>query len=91
MEGLRHDITNAPYHAFGEHANCRSYFCKKKDESMDDATDTSNIIPELKSAGIWDKIMLAVDKTAAKAEFLCENRTSNLYVYSNSKVYFYLS
>lgn len=76
IEGLRHDIRNAPFHAFACHNDCRSYFCKNKE----DATDIFSIIPDLKSSGIWDKIMLAVEKTAAKAESFSENRTSNLYV-----------
>ncbi|XP_050532483.1 uncharacterized protein LOC126900652 [Daktulosphaira vitifoliae] len=27
IEGLRNDILNGPYHIFGEHTKCQSYFC----------------------------------------------------------------
>ncbi|XP_062557727.1 uncharacterized protein LOC134222581 [Armigeres subalbatus] len=74
VEGLRHDIRNAPFHAFGVHDDCRSYFCKNKQ----DVTESQNIVLEFQSHGIWDKITLAVEKSAAKAEFFSENRTSNL-------------
>lgn len=29
VDGLRHDIRNIIYHVYGEHANCRTYFCDK--------------------------------------------------------------
>lgn len=75
-EGLRQDIRNAPFHVFEMHNGCRSYFCEKKN----DVSNTRCIIPDLQAIGIWDKIIVAIEKVAAKAEFLSENKTSNLYV-----------
>lgn len=75
IEGLRYDIRNAPFHAFGRHSACRDYFCTIKEEE-----DGGNLIPELEKAGVWIKILIVVEKIAAKAEFICENKTSNLYV-----------
>jgi hypothetical protein len=31
---LKHDIMNGPYHVFGNHENCATYFCKKKKEKI---------------------------------------------------------
>lgn len=75
VEGLRHDIRNAPFHAFGSHLNCRDYFCTIKEGENDDC---DNLISSLDQAGIWNKILVVIEKTAAKAEFINENRTSNL-------------
>lgn len=74
VDGLRQDIRNAPFHTFGSHDDCREYFCVNKNEP----NSQPSIIPELRNLGIWDKILVFVEKLAAKAEFLSENRTSNL-------------
>lgn len=29
---LKADIVNGPYHVFGDHANCRRYFCERPKE-----------------------------------------------------------
>lgn len=76
VEGLRYDIRNVPYHVFGDHSACRDYFCLHKDET----NDTSSIIADLQKCGGWEKIAVIMEKLASKAEFLCENKTSNLYV-----------
>lgn len=73
VEGLRHDIRNAPYHVFGFHENCREYFCDRTVEE-----GAKDLIPELKQLGIWNKILVIVEKLAAKAESINENKTSNL-------------
>lgn len=78
VEGLRYDIRNAPFHAFGVHNDCRSYFCTKNNADENESGGQKCIVPELQNLGIWDKVLVAVEKLAAKAEFLCENRTSNL-------------
>lgn len=80
IEGLRNDIRNVPYHVFGVHTDCRDYFCKYKNE----INDAPSIISDLEKCGVWGKIMVLMEKLAAKAEFLCENLTSNLYVLQHS-------
>lgn len=72
---MRFDIRNAPFHAFGRHSNCRDYFCTIKEG---DADYNDNLISDLEQAGIWTKILVIVEKIAAKAEFINENMTSNL-------------
>lgn len=74
IEGLRCDIRNVPYHVFGMHSACRDYFCKYKNES----DEIPSIISDLQKCGVWDKISVIMEKLASKAEFLCENKTSNL-------------
>ena len=79
VEGLRRDIRNAPYHAFGIHDDCRPYFCHPITPNEDECnTQQKCIVPQLKEIGIWNKVLVAVEKLAAKAEFLSENKTSNL-------------
>lgn len=92
VEELRNDIRNAPFHVFGLHDDCRSYFCSHKKnpsetpEALDEEnpcenlkpSDEINVIHDLKKHGIWNKILIAVESVAAKSEFLSENRTSNL-------------
>jgi len=29
---LKSDLTNGPFHVFGDHSNCKSYFCKGSKE-----------------------------------------------------------
>lgn len=77
IEGLRHDIRNVPYHVFGKHSDCRDYFCVHKIEP----NDTPSVIADLEKCGVWNKIAVIMEKLASKAEFICENRTSNLYVF----------
>lgn len=74
VEGLRHDIRNVPYHVFGKHTSCRDYFCKYKD----DPSMEFSLISDLEKCGVWDKILVIMEKLASKAEFLSENKTSNL-------------
>uniref|UniRef100_A0A8D8GUB1 (northern house mosquito) hypothetical protein n=1 Tax=Culex pipiens TaxID=7175 RepID=A0A8D8GUB1_CULPI len=73
VEQLRKDIVNAPYHSFGIHRDCRDYFCTKETKAED-----LDFFEKLKETSIWEKIMAAVESVADKAEFLSENRTSNL-------------
>jgi len=48
---LKKDLINDHSHVFGEHTNCRVYFCKgKKDGEI-------NVVPEMKSLGIWDELV----------------------------------
>lgn len=74
IEGLRNDIRNVPYHVFDSHSACRDYFCKHKDTTK----SNPSIIADLGKNGVWEKILIVMEKLASKAEFLCENKTSNL-------------
>lgn len=91
VDDLRYDIRNAPYHAFGKHSGCRNYFCTidegKTDANRnlipetnrgDDTDSTKDLISELERCGVWNKILVIVEKIAAKAEFINLNKTSNL-------------
>lgn len=73
VQGLYNDIRNAPYHVFGYHNNCRSYFCSMKDEECH--------VDRLEKCGVWSKIQTIVDGVAAKAESLKYNNTNLLVSY----------
>lgn len=77
LDQLRKEIRNAPYHVYGYHRDCRNYFCPRAGE---DGAMPSVII-DLQNEGVWQQVMLIMEKLAAKAEQLCEHRTSNLYVF----------
>lgn len=72
VPGLYHDIRNAPCHVFGQHTNCREYFCDKRDAEEECHVD------RLKKCGVWTKIQNVVDSVAAKADSLKHNKTSNM-------------
>lgn len=72
IEGLYHDIRNAPYHVFGRHDDCRTYFCSKRDSGEECYVD------RLKTCGVWSKIQSIVDSVAGKSESLKYNKTSNM-------------
>lgn len=65
---LREDIINAPYHEFGDHKNCDSYFC-------DGNEDKKNYIPELKESGILYKVMEVVNNLSLHSRSLLYNPT----------------
>jgi hypothetical protein len=45
LKSLKNDITNSVKHVFGDHTECASYFCKRKQEH--------NWIPAMKSCGLY--------------------------------------
>ncbi|CAG4973196.1 unnamed protein product [Colias eurytheme] len=51
MENIKKDITNGPYHIFGDHSKCASYFCNDEIKKR-----TENMVPELKANGVFQKI-----------------------------------
>ncbi|OXA47165.1 Alkaline nuclease [Folsomia candida] len=67
---LRDDIINIPYHAFGCHKKCKSYFCGRKHEP-DDTIILQNSI-------IWLEIKKACENLANKSGRLIQNKNSNL-------------
>ena len=47
---LQSDIDNMPYHIFGNHTNCASYFCKGQQKNEVD------LMPELEQSGLLSEI-----------------------------------
>lgn len=72
LVALRNDILNAPYHVFGSHDHCASYFC-------DGTKIEKNFVPQLQSSGLFTKIMDVFNS-------LADNTKSLLYDYSNNTV-----
>lgn len=69
---LRKDLLNAPYHVFGSHDDCASYFCDK-------TKIEKNYVPQLQTSGLFTKVMDVFNS-------LADNTKSLLYDYSNNNV-----
>lgn len=78
VEDLIKDLRNGPYHVFGDHSNCREYFCSR--------SESKNVIEILHSSGLFDQIQGLVERLVAKAARLKENKTSNAAEYYMSLV-----
>lgn len=78
VENLKRDLRNGPYHIFGEHKNCREYFCDKHTED--------NVVRRLKGSGIFDHVENLVERLVSKAPRLLQNTTSNAAEYYMSLV-----
>ncbi|CAG9773499.1 unnamed protein product [Ceutorhynchus assimilis] len=79
---LRGDISNSPSHVFGEHAKCKelNYFkCNNLNEK--------NLIPAMKECGIYDDIMLALQRLLDNTSSLILNMDNNLAEHYNSVVW----
>lgn len=70
LQMLRKDVLNGPSHVFGDHSSCSAYFCDKK-------TDQLNWIPDMKDSGLYQDIMVIVDRIARNAESLVLNMNNN--------------
>lgn len=68
-EDLCKDLRNGPRHVFGDHSECREYFCNQR--------DSSDIPPVLHTSGIFEQVESIVQRLVVKAPRLKENCTSN--------------
>ena len=70
---IRKDILNGPYHVFGNHERCETYFCEN--ENVDSK------IEEMKSCGMLEKVMSAAnalaDHSGSLFEFVHTNRVEH--------------
>lgn len=55
---LQKDILNAPYHVFGEHSKCSSYFCELKKNEEKNKKNEKNHVPDLRKYGLFQEILL---------------------------------
>ena len=69
VEDLRFDLINGPKHVFGDHSNCREYFCKKRNEQ--------NFCPILEEVGMTPLITGAIERLVRLADRLITNQNSN--------------
>lgn len=75
---IKSDIQNGPYHVFGDHSHCTSYFCKKN--------ITENFVPELTAFGIFQKITDLSSKLSSHAYSFAYNASNNLAESLNARV-----
>ncbi|ODM91394.1 Chromosome-anchoring protein RacA [Orchesella cincta] len=79
-KNLREDIKNIPYHIFGRHNSCKSYFqCSLKDKEPD-------IVEQVKTKPLFLELVDALDRVASLANSLIrrENTAATLS-FNNSK------
>ncbi|KAL5244634.1 hypothetical protein ACI65C_012044 [Semiaphis heraclei] len=75
---LKADIVNGPNHVFGDHANCRRYFCQGPKKGED------NLVDELKRFEMWDDITYARNLLTYHTESLMYNFNNNAAELYNS-------
>ncbi|XP_025425936.1 uncharacterized protein LOC112694617 [Sipha flava] len=69
---LKHDILNSPYHVFGYHDDCASYFCKGPKENE------VNLVPQMQTSGLWADILGARNIVAHHVSSLIYNVNNNV-------------
>ncbi|XP_076398191.1 uncharacterized protein LOC143266631 [Megachile rotundata] len=74
IRNLYCDIYNVPSHVFGEHAECNkiNYFCDGKSKENE-----TNIVPQLKSMGVYQLIREILQPLTSHAESLLYNCNNN--------------
>lgn len=75
---LQADILNGPSHVFGDHCKCSQYFCSGPKEGE------KNLVPELKSSGLYEQIMKSVKYLAYNSRSLIHDVDSNVVEQFNS-------
>ncbi|XP_035701221.1 uncharacterized protein LOC118433411 [Folsomia candida] len=71
---LKHDILNIPFHIFGRHIKCKSYFCDTSDPSKAVEADR---VAEMMTCSFWEPLNTALRKISNESYSLIENQTSN--------------
>lgn len=73
VETLRKDLRNVPCHVFGDHNNCRDYFCPQEKRNNQDRND----LDVMRNDQLYIEIRREVEVLAVKAESLQRGKTSN--------------
>ncbi|XP_022836891.1 uncharacterized protein LOC111364270, partial [Spodoptera litura] len=81
MKNIKDDINNGPYHIFGDHSKCASYFCNDEIKKR-----TENMVPELKANGVFQKIEDLAHRLSFHAYSFVHNETNNLVESFNARV-----
>jgi len=82
--GLQHDISNSPYHVFGQHAQCDLYFCKKP-------ADCENHVPAMEKCGLMRDVNSVLRRVVENASSLIYDVTNNACEQFNSVINKYIS
>lgn len=72
---LKADISNAPYHVFGDHTKCDAYFCKFKNGT--ESESIKNYVPALKSSLMFEKLLQINSRLVMNAKSLIHKVHSN--------------
>lgn len=80
INNLRTDIHNGPFHVFGDHSKCKSYYCTGPKENGED------VVENMKLCGLWANVMSANNFLACHTDSLLKNGTSNKAESFNSKI-----
>ncbi|XP_050063239.1 uncharacterized protein LOC126552568 [Aphis gossypii] len=78
IEGLRKDITNGPYHIFGEHTKCEVYFCSGPKQCE------VNLVPEIVNCGLMNEIAYILRRVVDNARSLLFDVDNNYCEQFNS-------
>ncbi|ODM88232.1 hypothetical protein Ocin01_18450, partial [Orchesella cincta] len=70
---LDQDIMNVPFHVFGDHTKCRSYFCPPDGERRKE----ENRVPEMQTKVIWKTMMKHITKLASLSTSLIHKKDTN--------------
>lgn len=77
---LKKDLRNGPCHVFGEHANCKTYFCNGPKPGEE------NFIGQMKDCGLWYDIYTAISPILNNAESLLMGQTNNIVEQFNALI-----
>ncbi|KAL4089825.1 hypothetical protein QTP88_024786 [Uroleucon formosanum] len=77
---LKKDILNRPFHVFGSHFECSSYFC------TDPKNNEINLVPQMETCGLWADISRAKNFVAYHGQSLIYNVNNNAVEGFNSIV-----
>lgn len=80
LSGLRGDIENAPYHVFGSHGKCDSYYCQGPKENE------VNKVPGMEANGIFGEILTIVRRLLVQTKSLIQDLDSNIVESYNAVV-----
>ncbi|KOB67837.1 hypothetical protein OBRU01_19203 [Operophtera brumata] len=79
IHDLHVDISNACNHAFGQHDDCKPYYCES-------AKKSENIVPKLKTSTLWTRIRYIVSVVASNSRSLVYDVNSNRVECFNSVI-----
>lgn len=80
--GIKNDIINGPYHIFGDHSNCATYFCSDDVKKR----NVNNMVPELTAYGVFQKVEDLAQRLSLHSCSFVYNETNNAVESFNARV-----
>ncbi|XP_025191885.1 uncharacterized protein LOC112592111, partial [Melanaphis sacchari] len=78
IEGLRNDILNGPYHIFGHHSKCESYFCSGP------KLNEKDLVSEINKCGLMNDVKFVLRRVADNSKSLILDVDNNYCEQLNS-------